>query len=192
MDDGSEDDSGGGKLLSFPNGKRLSPEDVGAPYVVAGSGQLSTQEPPDPTLVAEEVRERAGFVKKQELVRAFDEGRSASDVIDVLLKEIAEESAHLKWERRQASKAGKPTASYNVARIGALRNLAELLIKRKEAALAERLDLKSPRFQKIFNTIMEFFHESMEKSGVTPDVIDVVFQQMKADMLDWERRIDSD
>ena len=36
---------------------------------------------------------------------------------------------------------------------------------------------------------MEFFHDSMEKSGISPEVIDVIFQQMKADMIDWERKM---
>ena len=36
---------------------------------------------------------------------------------------------------------------------------------------------------------MEFFNEAMEKSGIRPQDIDLVFQQMKADMVDWEKRM---
>jgi len=191
MDDNKGDDTPNGKVLVFPGGKKMSPDDVGAPYVVTQSGQVPTPEPIDSSLVAEEFKEREAFVRKQALILALENGSSTSELIDAVLLDMAEETAHLKWERRQISKSGKPAANYNVARVNSLRSIAELLIKRKEAAIAERLDLKSPRFQKIFNLMMEFFHESMEKSGVTPEVIDLVFQQMKADMLDWEKLVDS-
>lgn len=197
MDDGKreggsgQDGNGNGKIISFPGGKKVSTDEVGVPYVVAGSGSVPTIEPPDVKIIADEDRERAAYVRRQTLVKALEDGASTSELIDAVLKDMAEESAHLKWERRTASKDGKPTANYNVARVNALRSIAELLIKRKEASIAERLDLKSPRFQKIFKLILGFFADSMMKSGVEQEIMDLVFQQMKADMRDWEKLVDA-
>jgi hypothetical protein len=184
-----DDEVKSGKLISFPGGRSVDTTEVGTDFVVTGVPTVPTAELLDPEAVEKEVREREQYVKKQELVQATDRGASTAELIDLALKEIAEESAHLKFERRKATRDGKNTASFTVMRIGALRQLTEVLLKRKEAALAERLDLKSPRFQKILLAWMEFVHSSMQKSGIEDEDIDVVFKQMRADMLDWEKKI---
>jgi len=191
-DDGN--DGGNGKnshLIVFPGGKTMDPKDVGAKFVVGGSGQIPTGELLDPEDVRRDLRERIAFVKSQPLVKSLADG-SPAQAMDTLLLEIAEEVSHLKWERRKAAKDGKNTAQFTVARVSGLRSLAETLIRRKEAAIAENLDLKSPRLQKIFKVWMQFFYEAMEKSDVPSEVINVVFQQMKADMIGWESRMENE
>ena len=191
----SDDDTGDGdknkNLIVFPGGKSMDPKDLGADFVVGGSGQIPTGELLDPADVKRDLRDRVAFVKNQPLVKSLAEGDSAT-AMDTLLLEIGEEISHLKWERRKAAKDGKNTAQFTVARINGLRSLAEALIRRKEAAMAENLDLRSPRLQKIFKVWMQFFYEAMEKSDVSPEVINVVFQQMKADMIGWEKRMEAE
>ena len=132
---------------------------------------------------------KTDFVYKEALTRTIVEKKSTLDIIDVVLQEIAEELGHLKFERRKAAKDGKNTANYTIGRINSLGRLADLLLKKKESMMNEELDLKSSRFQEVFRVWMEFFHDSMEKSGISPEIIDVVFQQMKADMVDWEKKM---
>ena len=192
----SDDDTGNGgdknkNLIVFPGGKSMDPKDLGADFVVGGSGQIPTGELLDPADVKRDLRDRVAFVKNQPLVKSLAEGDSAT-AMDTLLLEIGEEISHLKWERRKAAKDGKNTAQFTVARINGLRSLAEALIRRKEAAMAENLDLRSPRLQKIFKVWMQFFYEAMEKSDVSPEIINVVFQQMKADMIGWEKRMEAE
>jgi hypothetical protein len=190
-DEGPNNKNGNGHLIVFPGGKTMDPKDVGAEFVVGGSGQVPTGELLDPADVKASLRDRVSYVKSQPLVRALAEG-APSVAMDMLLLEIAEEISHLKWERREAAKNGRSTAQHTVARVNGLRALAETLIRRKEAAIAENLDLKSPRLQKIFKVWMQFFYEAMEKSDVPPEVINVVFQQMKADMIGWEGRMEAE
>lgn len=184
-----DDDVKNGKLIAFPGGRSVDADEVGAGFVVAGVPSVPTPELIDPADLDRENREREQYVKRQELVQIAERHGTTEEWIDVALKEIAEEASHLKFERRKASKEGKNTANYTVMRVGALRQLTEVLLKRKEAALAERLNLKSPRFQKILKIWMEFIYVSMQKSGVQDEIIDLVFNQMKADMLDWEKKI---
>lgn len=184
------DDKDGGKLITFPTGEVIDPEEVGADFVVRQTGDVPTPEIMDVVVIQKEVKERAEYVKNQELVKAIKEGSSTAQTIDLVLVEVAEELAHLKFERRKAAKEGKGTACYTVSRVNSLRSLAEMLLKRKEAALAERLDLKSPRFRKVFEVWMEFFQDAMNKCQIPDHLIDLVFQQMKADMQDWEKKME--
>jgi len=73
--------------------------------------------------------------------------------------------------------------------MNSLQKLAELLLKRREADRDEELDLRSPRFQAVFKVWMEFFNEAMDKVGIDQKIVDLVFQQMKADMVDWEKKM---
>jgi len=186
---GNDEEKDDSKLIPFPGGRKIDPSKIGADFVISPSNTISTPEIVDPVEASKELQARISYVKHQELVRVMERGAPTAETIDVLLKEIAEEISHLKWERRKAAKGGKSTASYTTARISALRSLSEILIRRKEASVNETLDIKSPRFQKIFTIWMNFFYESMQKAGVSEEVINVVFQQMKADMLDWETKI---
>lgn len=177
------------KLIVFPGGKGVSTRDTGADYVVGQSGNVPTADIVDPSEIDREIRDRTAYVRRQELVRVVEDGSPTSDIIDRVLLEIAEELSHLKYERRKAVREGKSTLNHTVSRIASLGRLSDILLKRKEASLTERLDLKSPRFQAVFKVWMNFFHESMEKVGIPEEQIDLVFQQMKADMIDWEKKM---
>ncbi len=178
-----------GKLILLPGGKSVDVGEIGAGYVVSQSGTNPTGDIIDPVSIDHELQKRKRYVEQQELVQSVARRASTGEIIDEVLGEIVEELAHLKFERRKAAEEGKNTANYTISRVTALKQLVELLLKRKEASLAERLDLKSPRFQSIFKVWMDFFYESMEKSGVDSTVIDMVFRQMKADMIDWEKKM---
>lgn len=183
MDDHT-DDKKSGKLITFPGGKKSDE------YIIGSiGGDIPTPDILDPIEISKENVAREAYVQNQELTKTIKDKLGITETIDVVLKEIAEELGHLKFERQKAAQAGKNTANYTIGRINSLRNLAELLLKKKESLLQEELDLKSPRFQAVFKIWMEFFHESMIKSGINPEEIDLVFQQMKSDMIDWEKRM---
>lgn len=187
--DGKGGKDGNGKLLTFPGGQKVDTKEVGADYVVGQGGDLPTAELIDPQAIDRELRKREQFVQSQGLVRAIETKAPTSDVIDAVLGEIAEELAHLKYERKTAAENGKNTANYTISRIASLRQLADVLQKRQENSRAERLDLKSPKFKQILHLWMEFVYESMSKSDVPESMIDMIFKQMEADMVDWEKKL---
>lgn len=199
MSDGPTDDDGRGdkdprdrgKLIVFPGGRKVDPDDVGADYIISQTGDIPTPDIVDPVAVDDDLRKRVEYVKRQELVEVVKRGAPTAETIDAILVEIAEEISHLKFDRRRAAKDGKSTSNFTLQRVNGLRSLAEILLKRKEAALAERLDLKSPRFQAVFKVWMEFFYSSMEKAGVDQATMDTVFEQMRADMIDWEVKMEA-
>jgi len=179
------------KIISFPGGEKLDDEDTSAGYVLDSVAGGPVAELLDSYGIDRETRERIKYVEKQELTKVVKNGGSTTQIIDILITEIAEELAHLKFKRRKAFQDGGDVRSFTGSRMRHLRSLTELLFKKKESAMAEQLDLRSPRLQKIFKVWMEFFYSSMEKCGISEEMVDLVFQQMKADMKDWESKIDT-
>lgn len=192
MDDNDDKKNGNdnnGTVLTFPNGKQVSSGEIGAPYVTGQGGLIPTSELVDPLAVKRDLKAREDFVNKEPLVQAVARGADTRDMINVVLKEVADELSHLKYEREKAAKDGKNTANYTISRIASLRSLADVLIKRSENLRAEQLDLRSPRFQEILKLWFEFVYEAMQKAGLGNQEIDVVFNTMKADMVEWEKLI---
>ena len=186
------DDKGGkkgGDIITFPGGKKVDSNEVGTTYVVGQGGDLPTAELIDPQSITRELQKRDSYVRNQALVVAIDSKAPVSDVIDAVMSEIAEELAHLKYERKKAAEDGKNTANYTISRVASLRQLADVLQKRQENTRAERLDLKSPKFKQILHSWMEFVYNSLVKSEVPEVTIDVIFKQMEADMIDWEKSL---
>lgn len=185
MDDENKDDKiDGGLVLTFPDGKTISANELGISEYAAGqSGQVTI---PDVIDVTEEEKKREKFIREQPLIKSIERGDDTRDIITAILKEIAEELAHLKYERKKASENGKNTANYNTARASGLQQLANTLFRKLENTRAEQLDLKSPRFQRVLKLWLNFVYESMQKSGLGEQEIDLVLNTMKADLVDWE------
>ena len=185
----TDDDKKPGKVLPFPGTESATPSEVGADFVVGEAGMIPQGELLDPQDIERELREREAYVQGQELVRAVADKSSTSDVIDVVLREVAEELSHLKYERKKTAREGKSTAPHTVSRIAALRQIADILQRRQENLRQERLDLSSPQFKKVLNLWMELAYESMNQAGLNEGQIDTVFKTMQSNMKDWEKRL---
>lgn len=179
----------GEKYITLSNGEVIDTDEIGTDYIVGAAKEETIPELLDPTKISKDVLEREEFVSRQELTVKTSGGYDAKELITTVVKEIAEELSNLKYERKRAAREGKNTANYTISRVTALRQLADLLLKRLENARAEELDLKSPRFRQVLKLWMEFVYESMVKVQVSDQVIDLVFRQIEADMKDWEQRV---
>jgi hypothetical protein len=178
-----------GKLIQFPSKNDIDMAEIGVNYASPVSAKDNEYIPTlsDLKKMEKEFKEREEFVRTQALVQSSDLKINPVDLSDLLIREIVEELSHLKWERQKLAKAGKYATNQSVSRIAALKQLSEILSKRIENARNERLDLRSPRFQQVLNLWMNFLYESMKKVNLNDQEIDLVFAQMKADMLDWEK-----
>lgn len=184
-----DDEKPDGNVIVFPGGKTLSPQQIGAGYVVGPSGNVPVIDVVDAREIRRELRERESYVSGQELVRAIEDKAPVADIIDEVLKEIAEELSHLKYERRKAAADGKNTANYTVSRIASLRSLADILQKRMENARQERLDFSSPQFKKVLHLWMTYWYDSMVQAGLNEGTVDSVFKIVESNMKDWEKKV---
>lgn len=180
----SDDETPKNNIVKFPN--KHSEDD----YIIEETeSNVHLPSVVDPKADHKSLLERIEYVKNQELVTALNSGATPDDIEMMVLQEIAEELSHQKYERKLAARAGKSTTNHSVARIASLRSLVEILNRRRANDRSDKLDFSSPRFQVVLKLWMEFVHNSMVKSGVSEEVIDLVFGQMKADMIDWERKV---
>lgn len=174
-----------GAQITLSDGNQVDSESIGADFVVGQGGQVPEYE----LLDEDQVIEYENFAKKQAIVRASVEGVGTVAFIDLIVREISEEISHLKFERQKAMREGKNFSEYTMARIASLKSLADTLLKKLQIASESELDFKSPKIQQMFKLWMEFFYDSMKKSGVDKVNIDLVFGQIQSDLPEWEKRL---
>lgn len=180
-----------GKLITFHTQAHLDMSEIGINFANPNPKNEGEAVPQiiDLKKTEKEFKEREEFVRTQKIVQSANEKINPLELSDLLIFEITEELSHLKWERQRLAKTGKYATNQSVSRISALKQLSEILAKRLETARNDRLDLRSPKFQQILNLWMNFLYESMKKVNLSDQDIDLVFGQMKADMIGWEQKI---
>lgn len=194
MDDKRTEEPEGGKVIPMRGLESLHDASGVNSYampMVASPFESVTSEIMDPQQVAQDLKDRIKYIEKQELVTAAKAGAPTKNLIDILVAELAEEISHIKWERRDAAKRGYKTEKLTSSRISGLKNLADILLKKRDTIGDERLSTKDPRVQQFFKLWMEMFFAAMEKMNIPPEMIDLVFSQIKADMLEWEIKMES-
>jgi hypothetical protein len=145
---------------------------------------------PDPKTdeVAEWVRQRESMIAKDPIIECLIQNPDSIDLIDLVLREMAKEASSLEYDKIVLEREGLGVSGVSNHRLKALRTLGETWMKKKREIDASTLDLNSPAFRALFSQIMKTFEQAMEKSGMPPEMIQLVFDQLSKLMdAHWEQ-----
>ena len=109
------------QTITLPTGETITSSEIGVDFIVAQSGQVPTHEIVDSVKVSKTYVERRNYVENEPLLKAVTSRSPASEIIDRVFLDIAEELAHLKFERQVAAREGKNTAAYTLQRRASLK-----------------------------------------------------------------------
>lgn len=110
-------------------------------------------------------------------------------ILSQIMKELAEEAAALKFERKRADQTGKDPIALSVRRVATLQSMADTWFKRREQMATKAVDLKSPAFARLYMYIVDTFVECMEKAGVeeaTVSNVTLELSRLFKENKDWE------
>jgi len=110
------------------------------------------------------------------------------DVLHEVMRGIAQESASLEFERKEAERKGEDTRQVSVSRLQALKAVGDTWIKRAEQLQAKGVNLSSPEFKLLFGFIVRTFREVMVDAGLRRENIDRIFSLLSQRLEDetWE------
>jgi len=108
------------------------------------------------------------------------------DVLDIAMQELAKESASLDFERGEAERKGKDTASLSSKKINATKALIDTYFRKRDAVVNENFDLKSKNFQKLFEFIVSKFRLCCDKSGMPEEQAQKLMQIAGEEFEGWE------
>jgi len=132
---------------------------------------------------------KQAFLDRDPLLQQIERGVDGEDVLHLVMRGFAQESASLEFERQEAERNGRETSQLSIRRINALKALGETWIKRKEQLAGKVIDMESPAFAQLFEFMLETFREAMLKGNVPRDQAETVFSRLSERMGDdtWEQ-----
>jgi len=146
--------------------------------------------PPEPTTLAnaETQARKIAFMDHDPLLKQIEKGVESEDVLLLVMRGFAMESASLEFERLQAEADGKETSAISMRRINALKAVVDSWLKRKDQLSGKTIDMASPAFTRLFAFMLETFREAMLAGGIQRDQAETVFSQLSSRMSDetWE------
>ena len=99
------------------------------------------------------------------------------DVLHQVMIGLAEESASIGFERKEAERKGEPTSQISGRRVSALKSVADTWLKRKEQLVNNVIDVDSPGFHTLFQFIVETFKGAMDESEIHSEMVKVVLSR---------------
>lgn len=111
-------------------------------------------------------------MKKDPLRRVIDEKPESRDVLHEVMRAMAEESASLEFERKEAERKGEDTRPISVSRLQALKAVGDTWIRRIDQITVKGVDLESPQFRALLKVLIKTFRESMVSAGCRREQID--------------------
>lgn len=131
---------------------------------------------------------REEFVARDPLVRTLAQGQADPvSILKSIRAEIAREQAEMHFQRLEAEKrGGSKDAKSSKNRIDALIKIANIEVEIRKLG-SEGIDLKSERFQRVF----ELWVEAIKEVAVelfTPEQVDLFFNRLGTKLDGWEDR----
>jgi hypothetical protein len=123
--------------------------------------------------------EKRKFFEQDELLKLAKENPDDDGLLDSLITGLAEEAASLSFERQRREAQNKETSQISLRRVGTLKAMSEIFLKKKEQKQSAVIDLKSPQFFVLFVYLCETFKECMEGANLDPDAVQVILDSFQ-------------
>lgn len=133
--------------------------------------------PEDPKL-QQLKKNKDNFLKNNKLLNKIADNPNSLDVLDLVMFELAEEAVSLEFDREQAESKGKPTSTLSSKKVTALKSVADVYFRKRDAIVDNAFDFDSDRFEKFIEWMFELFKDAATNSKLTTEQISLLFDNV--------------
>ena len=108
------------------------------------------------------------------------------DLVTVILAELAEEGASLKYERIKLEASDKSIDRISLKRAQILKMIMDVLVQRRDIALNDFINLKSPQWQVIFEHLMNKIRQTFLDLQYNTEQIELFYQKLQSNLEGFE------
>ena len=125
------------------------------------------------------MKNKKEFLKEDDLLNELANNPDSFDVLDRVMFELAEEAASLEFDRKEAERKDKDTSIFSSKKVTALKSVADVYFRKRDAMISEAFDFSSDRFQKFIEWFVEDVVLTASKDiGLSPEQINMLFEEV--------------
>jgi len=125
-------------------------------------------------------------IKRDALLRGMLNDDGVFDLLDVVLAEMAEEGASLKYERIKKEFNDEATDRISLRRANILKMISDSLIQKRNLALNDLVNLRSPQWQIVFKQLMDRVQQTFNDLEYSSEQIELFFQKLEGNLEGFE------
>ena len=136
------------------------------------------------------IPDKKEFLKQDKLIQGIMNDSNVFDLLDVVLSEIAEESTSLKYERIKKEAADEPTDRLSLRRSNILKMVSDVLIQKRNLAINDFINLRSPQWQLVFTQMLEKVSQTFKDLGYSTEQAELFFQKLNGNLQGFEEDVE--
>jgi len=125
-------------------------------------------------------------IKRDALLRGMLNDDGVFDLLDVVLAEMAEEGASLKYERIKKEFNDESTDRISLRRANILKMISDSLIQKRNLALNDLVNLRSPQWQVVFKQLMDRVQQTFLDLEYSSEQVELFFQKLEGNLEGFE------
>ena len=133
-----------------------------------------------------ELPSKKSIINKDPLLKGILNDDGVFDLLDVVLAEMAEESASLKYERIRKEFEDKETDRISLRRSNILKMISDSLVQKRNLALNDFVNLRSPQWQLVFKQLMEKIKRTFDDLSYSSEQMELFFQRLEENLEGFE------
>jgi len=130
--------------------------------------------------------EKKDVLKEDPLIKGILNDEGVFDLLDIVLAELAEESASLKYERIKKELENKDTDRLSLRRANILKMISDALVQKRNLALNDFINLRSPQWQLVFDLLMKKVRQTFVDLSYSSEQLELFFQKLQGNLEGFE------
>jgi hypothetical protein len=132
------------------------------------------------------VPDKRDVIKEDPLIKALINEQDTFGLLDVVLTELAEESASLKYERIKKEFDNEPTDRISLRRANILKIINDSIIQKRNLALNDLVNLRSPQWQIVFQELILKVRQTLGDLGYSSEQMELFFDKLQNNLEGFE------
>ncbi|MDB4330308.1 hypothetical protein N9948_01155 [bacterium] len=130
--------------------------------------------------------DKKDIIKEDPLLKGLLGDDGTFDLLDIVIAELAEEGASLKYERIKKEFDDQPTDRISLRRANILKMITDALIQKRNLALNDFVNLRSPQWQIVFSELMDKVRQTFDELGYSSEQMELFFDKLQNSLEGFE------
>jgi len=130
--------------------------------------------------------DKKDVIKDDRLIQGITGEAGVFDLMDIVLAELAEESSSLKYERLKKEFNDEATDRISLRRANILKMINDSLVQKRNLALNDLINLRSPQWQIVFENLMDKIKKTFIDLEYPSEQEELFFQKLQNNLEGFE------